>query len=97
MVFLIKQHAAYAVLLGVTLASTAIHNERKTRRILAVLSKGISRWQYVAGMLMGTASVLVTYIACLGVVGSALLSRVEISSGEGWRVLGIAALATLLS
>src|SRR5437870_507112 len=49
-VFLIKQHAAYAVLLGVTLASTAIHNERKTRRILAVLSKGISRWQYVAGM-----------------------------------------------
>ncbi len=69
-IFLIKQHAAYAVLLGVALASTAIHNERKSKRILAVLSKGITRGQYLAGMLLGSVSVLLGYLFCLGIIRS---------------------------
>ena len=96
-VFLIKQHAAYAVLLGVALASTAIHNERKSKRILAVLSKGITRGQYLAGMLLGSVSVLIAYLDCLGIIASALLVRVGVAPVEGWVVLAVAALATLLA
>jgi ABC-type transport system involved in multi-copper enzyme maturation permease subunit len=96
-IFLIKQHAAYAVLLGVALASTAIHNERKSRRILAVLSKGITRGQYLAGMLLGSVSVLFVYLFCLGIIAPALLARTGVATVEGWAVLGISALATLLA
>src|SRR5205807_1067840 len=92
-IFLVKQHAAYAVLLGVALASTAIHNERKSRRILAVLSKGITRGQYLAGLLLGSASVLFAYLLCLGIVATALLPRVGVAAVQGWSVLGIAAIA----
>jgi len=95
--FLIKQHAAYAVLLGVALASTAIHNERKSRRILAVLSKGITRGEYLAGLLLGSVSVLVAYLFCLGIVATVLLARVGVAAVQGWTVLGVAAVATLLA
>jgi len=95
--FLIKQHAAYAVLLGVALASTAIHNERKSRRILAVLSKGITRGEYLAGLLLGSVSVLFTYLFCLGIIATALLIRVGVAANQGWTVLGVAAVATLLA
>lgn len=96
-VFLIKQHAAYAVLLGVALASTAIHNERKSRRILAVLSKGITRGQYLAGLLLGSVSVLLAYLSCLGIIVTVLLGRAGEDPIQGWNVLGIAAVATLLA
>jgi len=96
-IFLIKQHAAYAVLLGVALASTAIHNERKSKRILAVLSKGITRGQYLAGMLLGSVSVLLAYLFWLGIIATALLERVGVAAAQGWTVLGIAATATLLA
>ena len=96
-IFLIKQHAAYAVLLGVALASTAIHNERKSRRILAVLLKGITRGQYLAGILLGSVSVLLAYLFCLGIIATALLARVGVAAVQGWTVLGIAAIATLLA
>jgi ABC-type transport system involved in multi-copper enzyme maturation permease subunit len=94
--FLIKQHAACAVLLGVALASTAIHNERKSRRILAVLSKGITRGQYLAGMLFGSVSVLIAYLFCLGIITAALLARVGVAAVQGWTLLGITAITTLL-
>jgi ABC-type transport system involved in multi-copper enzyme maturation permease subunit len=96
-IFLIKQHAAYAVLLGVALASTAIHNERRSKRILAVLSKGITRGQYLAGMLLGSASVLIAYLVALGIVATGLLARVGVAAIQGWSVIGIAAAATLLA
>jgi ABC-type transport system involved in multi-copper enzyme maturation permease subunit len=96
-IFLIKQHAVYAVLLGVALASTAIHNERKSRRILGVLSKGITRGQYLAGLLLGGVSVLFIYLFSLGIISTALSARVGLAAVEGWTVLGIAALAALLA
>ena len=96
-VFLIKQHAAYAVLLGVALASTAIHNERKSKRILAVLSKGMTRGQYLAGMLLGSVNVLLAYLLVLGIIATPLLRRVGIPPIEGWSALVIAAIATLLA
>ncbi|HEY1270705.1 MAG TPA: hypothetical protein VGF08_01910, partial [Terriglobales bacterium] len=60
-----KQSAVYVVLFAGFFGASAIHNERKTRRILAVLSKGVARWQYISGLLAGI--VLATGIYCISI------------------------------
>ena len=51
--FFLEWHSYYVILLVTMLAIPAIWSERKSRRILAVLSKGIGRWQYLGGILFG--------------------------------------------
>lgn len=51
--FFLQWHSFYVVFLAITLAVSAIQAEKKSRRIIAVLSKGIHRWQYLAGLLGG--------------------------------------------
>jgi len=63
--FFIRQLSFYAIFLGTMLTIPAIQNDRKSRRILAVLSKGIHRWQYLAGLLLG--AVLIVGMCCLAV------------------------------
>jgi hypothetical protein len=67
--FFLRWHAGYAIFLAAMLAVPALQMERKTRRILAVLSKGIHRWQYVGGILCGCA--IVSALFCLLVGGTA--------------------------
>ncbi|HYX69019.1 MAG TPA: hypothetical protein VE825_07790 [Terriglobales bacterium] len=73
LLFLVKQLASYAVLLSFFSGAVAVHNERRSRRILAVLSKGIERSQYLAGLLLGIALVMGVYCATLGLAGAAVL------------------------
>src|SRR5262245_62575245 len=61
--FFLKMHTFYLLFLALTVATPAVQMERKTRRILAVLSKGIHRWQYLGGILCGSA--LLSGIFCL--------------------------------
>lgn len=68
--FFLRWHAGYAVFLGSMMAVPALQMERKTRRVLAVLSKGIHRWQYLGGLLCGCA--LASAIFC-GLVGGLAL------------------------
>ena len=63
--FFVRQQSFYAIFLGTLLTIPAIQNERKSRRILAVLSKGIHRWQYLAGLLFG--ALLIAAAFCLAV------------------------------
>jgi ABC-type transport system involved in multi-copper enzyme maturation permease subunit len=74
--FYVQIHATYIVFLAMVVAVSAIHTERRTRRILAVLSKGIHRHQYLAGLLVGSA--MMSAILCL-LLGSitAWMSRRE--------------------
>ncbi len=51
--FFIKQQAIYGVVFSAFLAASAVHNERRSRRILAVLAKGVERGQYLAGLIAG--------------------------------------------
>src|SRR5579871_912937 len=68
--FFLQLHTYYAIILSALIAVPAIQNERKSRRILAVLSKGIYRWQYLAGLLSGCA--MISALFCLA-VGAATL------------------------
>jgi len=61
--FFLQQQAFYVVFLITVLAVPAVQGDRKSRRILAVLSKGIHRWQYLAGLFVGCG--LAAAIVCL--------------------------------
>ena len=62
-----KQQASYGILFSVFVCLSAVYQERKTRRILAVLSKGILRSEYLAGMMLGAAMLSATYLLALGI------------------------------
>jgi len=67
--FFLRWHAGYAVFVATMMAVPALQVERKTRRILAVLSKGIHRWQYIGGLLCGCS--MAAGLFCLMVGGIA--------------------------
>ena len=72
---LFKQLAVYGMAFAVFFGGTAIHNERKSRRILAVLSKGVGRRQYVSGLLTGIVLAVSLYCFCMGLTGSWVLGQ----------------------
>src|ERR1700704_1799967 len=67
--FFLRWHAGYAIFFAIMMAIPALQTERKSRRILAVLSKGIYRWQYIAGLLCGCA--IISAVFCLLIGGTA--------------------------
>jgi ABC-type transport system involved in multi-copper enzyme maturation permease subunit len=95
--FLVKQQAGYAIVFGLFMTSGAVFNDRRSRRILMVLSKGVERSQYLAGIYLGSTVALAAYLFLSWVASAVLLRRV----GFGWSsvngVIVAAAIATLLS
>ncbi len=68
-----KQLAIYGIAFSVFFGGSAIHNERKSRRILAVVSKSVGRQQYVAGLLLGVAMAAGLYCFAMGITASWVL------------------------
>jgi len=68
--FFLKQQAAYSVFFTVFLAASALHNQRRSRRILAVLSKGVGRSEYLAGIVLGFLGVSAVYSVTLGITAA---------------------------
>jgi hypothetical protein len=68
--FFLRWHAGYALFLSMGLTAPALELERKTRRILAVLSKGIHRWQYLGGILCGSAMVAALFCGLIGAIAA---------------------------
>jgi hypothetical protein len=75
--FFLQQQAAYSIFFTVFLAASALNNQRRSRRILAVLSKGIRRSEYLAGIALGFIGVGAMYSLVLGVMGAWTFSRVH--------------------
>ena len=67
--FLLRSTSMYGLAFTGLLSASAINNERRTRRILAVLSKGIDRGQYLAGLLSGSMLASGVYCATIFAVG----------------------------
>ncbi len=70
LLFVFKQVAVYVVAFSVFFGGSAIYNERKSRRILAVLSKAVERRQYLSGLVIGVALAGIIYCFALGLTGS---------------------------
>lgn len=75
-VFYVRLESAYVLGFGMLIALPAIQTDIKSRRIVAVLSKGIHRWQYVGGLLCGC--MMITAFLCAVVWGS-----VELLAAQG--------------
>lgn len=80
--FFLRWHAGYGLFLAMGLAAPGLQLERRTRRILAVLSKGIQRWQYLGGQLCGCALIAALFCALIGGI-SAWLCRQAGIAGHG--------------
>jgi hypothetical protein len=94
--FFFHQQSLYSVFFSFFLAVSAIHNERKSRRMLAVLAKGITRYQYLAGILCGILAVFGIYCMTIGIAGSWLVRNAQSSLTELWMLLGLTSVASLL-
>lgn len=90
LLFFIRQQAVYAIALGAIVAAPALQNERKSRRVLSVLAKGVHRWQYLGGLLCG--AILIIGMFCL-VVG---LASVWLARQVAMPVTGVAELLVML-
>jgi ABC-type transport system involved in multi-copper enzyme maturation permease subunit len=60
-----KQEAGYGLFFAVVIAAAVFQNERKTRRIIAVLSKAVARREYVAGVIVGVTLTVATFYAAV--------------------------------
>lgn len=64
---IVQPEMLYGLLIVTFLASSAVYNERRSRRILGVLSKAVSRIQYLLGFLVGATWFAVVYLLMIGV------------------------------
>lgn len=75
LLFIFKQVAVYVVAFSIFFGGSAIYNERKSRRILAVLSKAVARQQYLSGLILGVTIACGIYCFTLGLTGSWTLGQ----------------------
>jgi hypothetical protein len=64
--FFLQIHSFYLLFIAVVIAVPTLQTERTSRRILAVLSKGIYRWQYLGGILCGCGMILAIFCLLVG-------------------------------
>lgn len=91
--FFLRSQPLYVMFLALMLASPAIQTDRKSRRLLAVLSKGIHRWQYLGGIICGSALITSVFSFLVWATANALCIR----GGADTTGLGLLAFALLVS
>ncbi len=86
-VFYIQQQTVYICVVTAFLAADAIPNERKSRRILLVLSKAISRGRYLLAMVLGASVMAAADALLLGLCGVWLTARAALPSSPVWSMV----------
>lgn len=84
LLFVFKQVAIYAVAFSIFFAGSAIYNERRSRRILSVLSKAVGRQQYLSGLVLGVSAASAIYCFALGLTGSWTLGGAGFPVSQVW-------------
>ncbi len=83
-VFYLQQQTIYICVVTAFLAADAIHNERKSRRILLVLSKAVSRGQYLLAIVTGASVMAAADALLFGLCGVWLTARAALPSSPVW-------------
>ncbi|HXY09801.1 MAG TPA: hypothetical protein VEI52_18305 [Terriglobales bacterium] len=97
LLFVFKQVAAYVVAFSVFFGSAAIFNDRRSRRILSVLSKSIGRQDYLSGLILGITLASAIYSIALGVTGSWTLGEAGFPVRQVWFLMVCLLAACMLS
>jgi len=96
-VFYLQQQSIYICVFTAFLAADAIHSERKSRRILLLLSKAISRGTYLLSVLLATWCLAIAYALVSALCGIWLTARAMLPSGPLWWLFAVVAAASLIS
>ena len=97
LLFIFKQVALYVVVFSIFFGGSAIYNERKTRRILAVLSKAVGRQQYLSGLVLGVTMCCGIYCFSLGMTGSWALGEAGFPASQVWFLMLCVIVACMLA
>lgn len=92
---LFHQQAAYGVIFTLFLAATSVRGERRSRRILTVLSKGIHRYEYLGGLMLGSVLMTFIYMGTLGFIYTWLAMRLGFHA-QLWTTVVAATLAAIV-
>ena len=92
-----KQLGMYGVAFSIFFGGSAIYNERRSRRILAVLSKGITRLDYLTGLLFGVGLAAGMFCFLLGFTGTWTLCPIGFSFFYLWYLMVCVLAACILS
>ena len=84
LLFVFKQDAIYVLAFSVFFGGSAIYNERRSRRILGVLSKAVGRQHYLSGLVLGVTLACAVYCFALGMTGSWTLGEAGFPIGQVW-------------
>lgn len=76
-VFYLAQQGIFICVFSAFLAADAVHNDRRSKRILLVLSKAVSRPRYLLAPILGTFAAAVAYAVVYGLSGTWLAARAE--------------------
>lgn len=97
LLFIFKQVAVYVVVFSVFFGGSAIYNERRSRRVLAVLAKDVARHQYLSGLVIGVTIAGVIYCFSLGLTGSWTLGPTGFSIKHIWYLMACLTAASMLA
>jgi ABC-type transport system involved in multi-copper enzyme maturation permease subunit len=97
LLFVFKQVAFYVVVFSVFFGGSAIYSERRSRRILAVLAKAISRQQYLSGLVLGVTIASGIYCFALGLTGSWTLAAAGFPMSQLWFLMLTLVVASALA
>ena len=92
-----KQLGMYGVAFSIFFGGSAIYNERRSRRILAVLGKGITRRDYLSGLLLGVALASGVFCFMLGFTGTWTLCAIGFNFVYLWYLMVCVVAACVLS
>jgi len=92
-----KQLGMYGVAFSIFFGGSAIYNERRSRRILAVMSKAITRRDYLTGLLLGVGLAAGMFCFLLGFTGTWALCPLGFSFFYLWYLMLCVLSACILS
>jgi len=87
LLFVFKQVAIYVVAFSIFFGGSAIYNERRSRRILGVLSKAVGRQRYLSGLVLGVTMAGAIYCFALGITGSWTLGEAGFPVSQIWYLM----------
>jgi putative exporter of polyketide antibiotics len=79
---ILQQEAFYGIAIAGFMATAALHNELRSRRVIAVLSKAVSRKQYLAGFLAGFLLIVLLFVVNIGGAALVAASRMQAPVGS---------------
>ena len=92
---IVQQELFYGLAVATFLTSSALYNEKRSRRIVGVLSKAVSRAGYLCGLLLGATSFAALYFLIVGASMLWLLGVSQVTSAASLRLLMSATAAAI--